>query len=381
MGLKREIKIEYYKLIMKLHALTHPIEKKVVFSSFWGKQYSDNPRAVSEALHRLHPEIKQVWFLSSASEAYNVVPEYITVVRTMESYYRELSTAFCFVTNENLPESIVKRRNQFFVQTWHGGRGYKKILYEAWEGGNRPSPVMDEFYTDLCVAGSDFGVSYFRDGFHYKGEILKQGCPRNDILLNITPELQGSIRDRIGVEADTKVMVYAPTFRDSSQMNGKPVDIAAVLNKLNKKDKWMCLTRLHPMDKSAELLKNSQGCIDVTMYPDMADLLAIADLLVTDYSSSAPDFALTGKPIILATFDRVEYTASSRELKIPIEAPGYLIADNQELLMGIVSHLDEYDHEEIDRKVLDYYGTFETGKSSEAVSEKIYDYYVQHFGG
>ena len=321
MGFKRKIKTKYYKSIMKLHALTHPIEKKVVFSSFWGKQYSDNSRAVSETLHRLHPEIKQVWFLSSASDIYHVVPEYITVVRTMENYYRELSTAFCFVTNENLPESIVKRRNQFFVQTWHGDRGYKKILYEAWEGGNRPTPVMDEFYTDLCVAGSDFGVSYYRDGFHYKGEILKKGCPRNDKLLNITPELQNSIRDRIGVEEHSKVMVYAPTFRDSNQSGAKAVDIGAALNKLNEKEHWVCLTRLHPMDKSVNLLKSSKGCIDVTDYPDMADLLVIADLLITDYSSSAPDFALTGKPIILATFDREEYTASSRELKIPIEAP------------------------------------------------------------
>ena len=379
MRFKRKIKIEYYRSIMKLQALTHLIEEKVVFSSFGGKQYSDNPRAISEALHRLHPEIKQVWFLSS-SDAYHVVPEYITVVRSMESYYRELSTAFAFVTNENLPESIVKRRNQFFVQTWHGDRGNKKILYEAWEGGNRPSPVMDEFYTDICVAGSDFGVSNYRDGFHYKGEILKQGCPRNDILLNITPELRNSIRKKIGIEENAKVMIYAPTFRDNSQSGGKTVDIAAALDKLSEKEKWVCLTRLHPMDKSVRLLHSNQGCIDVTDYPDMADLLVIADLLITDYSSSAPDFALTGNPIILATFDREEYTASSRELKVPIEAPGYLIANNQEQLIEIIGQLDSYDHKEIDKRVLDYFGTFETGQASEAVSELIYSYYMKHFG-
>ena len=174
-------------------------------------------------------------------------------------------------------------------------------------------------------------------------------------------------------------MVYAPTFRDSKQSDGKTVDIAAALNKLNEKEKWVCLTRLHPMDKSVGLLKKSQGCINATGYPDMADLLAIADLLITDYSSSAPDFALTGKPIILATFDRAEYTASSRELKIPIEAPGYLIADNQEQLMEILCHLDDYDHKVIDKRVLDYYGTFETGHSSEAVCEVIYRAYGSFF--
>lgn len=71
-----------------------------------------------------------------------------------------------------------------------------------------------------------------------------------------------------------------------------------------------------------EVQNSSRSFIDASRYPDMADLMEIADFFITDYSSSAGDFVLRNKPMILATFDRIEYQKNCREFKVPVEAPG-----------------------------------------------------------
>ena len=63
---------------MYLCYITRPRkEKSVYFASFRG-QYSDNPRAISECLHRMAPEVKIVWLVKHQFRKY--VPDYVTVV-------------------------------------------------------------------------------------------------------------------------------------------------------------------------------------------------------------------------------------------------------------------------------------------------------------
>ena len=103
----------------------------------------------------------------------------------------------------------------------------------------------------------------------------------------------------------------------------------------------------------------------------MADLLLIADLLITDYSSCAGDFLLTGRPLVLAHFDIKHYEEQGRSLWVdPVEA-GYLVAKNQDELNQILSNLYSYDHKAIADKINRFYGTKETGQSSEAVVRRI----------
>jgi CDP-glycerol glycerophosphotransferase len=103
----------------------------------------------------------------------------------------------------------------------------------------------------------------------------------------------------------------------------------------------------------------------------MADLLLIADLLITDYSSCAGDFLLTGRPLVLAHFDLELYGQQGRSLWVNPEEAGYLVAKNQGELNQILSNLYSYDHQAIADKINRFYGTKETGQSSEAVARRI----------
>lgn len=72
------------RMKMILFSLGKPLEKKIVFDSFNGKQYSDNPRAISEYIHDHYPDYQIVWKLYKEQE-FNIVPEYVRIVRDESS--------------------------------------------------------------------------------------------------------------------------------------------------------------------------------------------------------------------------------------------------------------------------------------------------------
>jgi CDP-glycerol glycerophosphotransferase len=224
------------------------------------------------------------------------------------------------------------------------------------------------------VAASEYGVKKARQALLYKGEVIVEGMPRNDklVCINKYSDEVNKIRKILGIGDDVKVMLYAPTYRDDKRSQQCMIDIPASMSSLSKNgDKWICLVRYHSLSKGTSTNSDKSVCLDVTSYPDMADLLLVSDLLITDYSSSAGDFLLTGKPVVLAHFDRSDYEAKGRPLWVNPEEAGFLVAKNQDELNQILSNLHSNNHKAIADKINRFYGTKETGHASEAVSERI----------
>jgi CDP-glycerol glycerophosphotransferase len=201
--------------------------------------------------------------------------------------------------------------------------------------------------------------------------------PRNDKLVHINNyrDEATEVRKLLGISNDVKVLLYAPTFRDDKGCQQCAIDIAASIANLEANgEKWICLIRSHSLSKGFSTFNSQLSTLnykDVTSYPDMADLLLIADLLITDYSSCAGDFLLTGRPVVLAHFDREQYEAQGRPLWVNPSEAGYLVAKNQGELNQILSHLQSYNHQAIADKINRFYGTKETGHSSEAIVRRI----------
>lgn len=366
------LRLYVQKLLTMLYGKFRGVEKKVLFNSFGGKQYSDNPRAISEKLHELFPEFEIVWRINDVDKQCGIVPDYVRVVSNGSSFIRELATCMCYVTNGELSENIYKRKGQFFVQTWHGDRIFKKILYSAQEVDGVSIPILDEFLTDLCVAGSEKGVEMFRKAFRYNGRVLTCGCPRNDKLLINSQDEVIQIKRRLNIDLKKHVFLYAPTYRDNlNNYQSSSVDLQRVLSILEETgDEWLCLIRAHPNSLGISFNYDDRF-INVSTYPDMADLLLISNMLITDYSSSSTDYVITGRPIILAAFDKEEYVETCRNFEIDISEPGFIIAANQEELERIIRNttIDEYRHSDI--RVMDFYRTNETGHASEKVCVEI----------
>ena len=113
--------------------------------------------------------------------------------------------------------------------------------------------------------------------------------------------------------------------------------------------------------------------LDVSGYGEMAELLLVADLLITDYSSCAGDFALTGRPILLYQNDIEQYSRNDREMYFAMEDSPYLAAHNPDEMEALIDRLSPEAARENDRAILEFYGTHETGRASERVCEYIID--------
>ena len=145
-----------------------------------------------------------------------------------------------------------------------------------------------------------------------------------------------------------------PTFRDQDHGLLQPLPYEKIAEALEMRfgGEWACLVRLHPRrvsPKQIEALKE-QPVTDATMYPDVQELLAAADAMVTDYSSAIFDFMLTKRPgfILAEDYDAYEQV---RGFYYPLtDTPFPLAKTDAELLKQIVT-LDE---ESYRQRIKDY---------------------------
>ena len=335
----------------------------VFFSSFQGKAYSDSPRAISEALHAMDPGIDIVWQLYDRAGA----PDYVRAVRPHTlSALAEIARARCIVDNFNRAVHFLKFADQIYVQTWHGDRGFKKILYDMNDGLKYP----DGAQMDLAVSGSDFGTRVFRSAFRYAGEVMQRGMPRNDRLVAPDEAEIRQIRAKLGIREGERVLLYAPTFRDATVGGEQKADfdIRRALDALEGSTgrKWRCLVRAHDLNRG---ILCGAGATDVSAYPEMSDLLLISDLLITDYSSSAGDYVLLDRPVILYQPDLDAFMKSDREMYFDIRSCPYVRAESEAALMRLLGDFESIPAD--GSAVRAFYGVSETGKSAEAVAKWI----------
>lgn len=351
---------------------------KVVFSSFGGKSYSDNPRAISEKLHQMYPSFEIVWLFKNPEAKEKAVPAYVRRVKIDSlQAYKELATAKIWVDNSP-KRRVYKSKEQVYIQTWHGDRGFKKVLYDCrtllLNGHYKEGDLFEERHCDLAVSGSQHGNKQYQTAFGYKGEILLVGSPRNDQLVENDRNLAKTIKKTLGINPETGILLYAPTFRKEASRNKTAqavgsIDLFEVVNTLEARTnkQWICLTRAHSEVPGLSGIPNNESFMDVTPYEDMSDLLLISDLLLTDYSTSAGDFALLERPVILFQNDREEYLKKDRTFYFDIDQSPYLVAMNQAELIDIIKKIDPEAISQNCKAILDFYGTNETGKASEAV--------------
>lgn len=365
--------IRIYRVFHRIHG------NEVTFISFGGGSYSDNPRAVSEKLHEMDPDAAVVWILTDAAERRDTVPDYVRIVdkKRILRVWKTLAATPVFVTNENC-YLLPKHRKQFFITTWHGDRAFKKILFDAAPQPASSVPESIPGYCDLVTAGSDYGEMQFRSAFAYEGEILKAGCPRNDILVHPEEERNALTRAKLGINNDARILLYAPTLRKASAYSRdgqelQDIDLCRIAELLEKKthEEWLVLVRAHPIVSSLRMKTDSDRFMDATRYNDMADLLAVSDMLITDYSSCAGDFALTGRPILLFQSDIEEYEKNDRAFYFKMEDSPYFTARTQEEAERILEDLTPEAAKKNCEDILRFYNTYESGEASTALAERI----------
>ena len=347
-------------------------KNKIVFSNWSGGGFGGNAKYIALNLMKCSRTLDLVWVIKGENAE---LPEGIRGVPygTYE-HYRELGTAHIWIDNEHKNFFTRKRDGQCDIQTWHGGGPLKKIEFD---GENLSASYLDlcelnSKLEDIMISPSEFNSELYRRAFHYKGEIMECGYPRNDIFWqdNCCRE---DIETIFSIESGELMVLYAPTFRDFQKEKEDMLDLEQVRIAMEKRFKKKCriFVRLHPSDMEAA--KNAPWlaeCTDVTSYGDVQELLAAADVLITDYSSIMWDFSLSGKPVFLFHPD-LDLYEKERGYYLSFDKMPYIQAfDNEDLCRKIIDFDNERYQEEISAFVKKY-GSFDRGTAAKAVGDRI----------
>ena len=360
-------------------SLLLPVNKnKVVMSSYCGRGYSDNPKAVAEALRELDPHVEIVWLVKNEKEAATLPEGIIPCPFNSAKRIFALATARVWVDNcRNYAR--FKKKNQFYLQTWHGFplKRIEKDAYVALGEDYARGAVKDSKKTDLLLSNSRFATETLRRCYWYDGEIGEYGSPRNDVFFKPHPEIAGKIRAGLSLPADRKVALYAPTFRADHSTHAYAIDAKGLAEACEARfgGKWSVLIRLHPnvAGQAAGLFAyDGDTIVDATLYPDMQELLCGCDLLLTDYSSSMFDYALSGKPCIRFALDMEDYR-KDRNFYFTQEEMPFPVAESNAELVACVQEFDEVAYKEIWNRFTQANGFFEDGEASKRCARWILD--------
>lgn len=333
-------------------------EKTIVFDSLWATDYNDSPRAMSEYIQKHYPEYKIVWFLKNIRID---VPDGVIKVRhRSKQYWYYLATAKYLVQNTNFPEEYEKRSGQIEMETFHGTflkkMGFDEPLYNL--GSNKRQRDFQRRIDrwDLMLTPSPYMEETATKGYRYHKDVIHSGFPRNDELYtNNRPDYIDSIKTRLNIPKNKKVLLYAPTYRTKGKFSLE-LDLDALKAKLS--DEWVILIRVHYFVASKLKLKNMEGfAYNVSKYPDINDLFLVSDVLMTDYSSVMFDYAHLKRPMIFFAYD-LDYYENKREIYLDYkkEMPGPIV-NNTDAIIDVLTNLSQIE-KSYDTKYQQFYEKF-----------------------
>ncbi|MCM3668083.1 CDP-glycerol glycerophosphotransferase family protein [Mesobacillus maritimus] len=376
-----------YKLAFKFLGMLPADKKLVVFESFLGKQYSDNPRAIYEYLKENHPEYKLYW---SADKKYlrNFKDKDINFVpRFTIQWLFIMARAKFWVSNSRLPLWIPKPNHTVYLQTWHG-TPLKRLAADMEEvhmpGTNtvkyKKNFLKEASNWDYLISPNSYSTEIFRRAFQFDRTMIESGYPRNDYLYQANnQETIAALKERFGIPEDKKVILYAPTWRDD-QFYGKgkyKFDLELDLYKLREElgDEYVIILRMHYLvAENFDLGPHVGFAYDFSNYEDIRELYLVSDLLITDYSSVFFDYANLRRPMIFFVYDIDNYRDKLRGFYFDFEeqAPGPLTKTTEE----VIEHIKQVDSNPVLNPKFDAFVqrfcSWEKGESSKKVVEEVF---------
>ena len=302
-----------YRIFMgaafKLLGLFIRTDDRLVLMNGHGFRYNDSPRAMYEKMIELGmlENYRVVWALREP-EKYEIEGAEKIELDTFKYFVTALKAKY-WISCVNIERGLhFKKKKTVYLNTWHGAS--INLV------GNAVSKRKDfhfEHVNYFCINGEYERGFVIRD-FNLRPEsLLATGYPRNDALYAATEQTQADLRRELGIAEGKKVLLYAPTWRDStdggaSHQLAPPIDWKRWKEEIG--SEWVVLLRTHPYTTKLMNVEFDDFVINCTEYPRINDLLIAADLLVSDYSSTLLDYSILEKPLACFGYDYDEYRAA-----------------------------------------------------------------------
>lgn len=356
----------------------YPINDKMVFyESLGGTRMMDSPFAIFEYIvnDNNFKDYIHVWVVNS----FQVIPDkfrsmknIIFVKKGSDAYFKYIVSAKYLICNSTFEPYVVRKPDQLYLQTSHG------IFYKTVGRDSTANPVGVAGSTRNLLQATHIIVpneymaekqpkSYSIKGIHY-GEIAKIGYPRIDVTLNITADAKHQIASELGIEPSKKIVLYVPTWR-GTKANTKfdSTKLIQDLKMLAQLDVNVVF-RGHPI--SNRLLKDVRLPENIIVPPPEIltnELLGMADIVISDYSSVFFDFLVTERPIIHYLYDLDDYTKERGLNLSEDELPGSVAKNSQQLVDTIADKLQNDKPNSHYLAAKNKFCPYDDGKSTERV--------------
>jgi teichoic acid ribitol-phosphate primase len=295
-----------------------PVRPHVVLATTRSSRLGGNLKAIAEELGRREPSVPARALPTPIGTG---LLGRARAVRDAAVAGWHLATARVFVVDDHyFPMYVITPRpGTIRVQTWHAAGALKKVGYSVLDkgfGADEELVGMVPIHTnyDLCLMPADATTPHYMDAFRQPRERFTSalGIPRTDLFFDEERRARATraIRERYAIPVGRRVLLYAPTFRGESMHAARyddHLDLPVLRAALG--DEWVVLMRLHPSVRDAARVgpEDAMFVVDVSDWPDMNELMFVADLLVTDYSSAIFEFALLDRPMAFLAPDHEAY--------------------------------------------------------------------------
>lgn len=328
--------------ILKVFSLFPVKKNKIVYMSFYGKYYNDNPKRIFLEINKDFPGYEHIWLL----EDYKKEIDGAKVVRahSILAIYH-LATAKLWIDNCRKQSWLRKRKGQLYIQTWHANFSLKKGEKDSEHTLSKiyiQRAKQDSKMADYMLSGNSTSTQLYKSSFWFSKEVLEFGLPSAEIFYENTTNYVQVVKNYYNLKLDCKICLYVPTFRDDNSLEKYLDNYDGLRKSLTDKfgGEWKIILRLHP---NVQYLQNKivfdDNIINGSGYEDINELIVASNFVISDYSSCMFDALEAGVNTIIYVSDQVEYD-NERGLYLNFSELPFNVARNEDELWCLIDEFD-----------------------------------------
>lgn len=244
--------------------------------------------------------------------------------------------------------ALTLRKETKLVQLWHACGAFKMFgLSDIGKVNHLGQDTKNHRNYSFAFVSGTHMVPFYSEAFGIAPEqVLPLGVPRTDVFFDCgyRERIREELYARYPVLEGRRVVLFAPTFRGSGKKRAYyPVEHFPVDEFLSRlPGDTVLVVKNHPFVKDTFPCSEAYSgrVLDLTGKENINDLLFVADLLVTDYSSCIFEAALLKLPMLFYVFDLEEYV-SGRDIYFDFAsfAPGSRADTFDELTAAVLGLL------------------------------------------
>ena len=340
--------------------LNDPIEQNsILYEAFYGRGMICGPYGIFRSFIKRteFSDYQHVWSVNSEDEIkrlkeeYKEYPNVIFVMRRSDEYTKYLATSKYLINNVNFFYFFVKRKEQVYLNTWHG-IPMKKLGYDVPDGIYAQHNSFRNFLqADYLLAWNSFMTEVYKKAYKLEGfancTIVEEGSPRNDLTFKTEKSafFEKLILFGVKIDPSKKIIIYAPTWKGTDTNNPEfdIIETEKFMSNIEEKanpDEYQVLIKLHHLVYTSLVNKGRSMAKAIPAFFDVNELMTITDILITDYSSVYFDFLVTDKPILFYITDEKDYK-EYRGLYLDIKDLPGPVSTNEEELVECISNIEK----------------------------------------